>query len=251
MRTRLMRELAAMELPQAAGPEALVAEADLAGLPEPARRYLRFMRVVGRPRDWSFRIGFRGRFRLRPGAGWLRCETWQYNSRLAVARIFHIRIRLAGIVPVLARDTYVGGKGRMLVRPLDLVTAVDGTGEEFDIGELVTYLNDMVLLAPSMLLASEVSWDAVDRRSFDIALADRGRTVAGRVFVDDRGAPTDPVSSESSRVQDGAEEQRRAHRDADGALVHEPGHLAVPEDPEEGDAQCRADHRQRAPQLVE
>jgi hypothetical protein len=40
-------------------------DADLAPLPEPAQRYLRFMNVAGRPRDWSFRLTFAGCFRTR------------------------------------------------------------------------------------------------------------------------------------------------------------------------------------------
>jgi hypothetical protein len=48
----------------------------------------------------------------------------------------------------------------------------NGRGPEFDIGELVTYLNDLALLAPSMLLAPAVSWGPVDPRSFDLSLTD-------------------------------------------------------------------------------
>jgi hypothetical protein len=121
----------------------------------------------------------------------MKCEAWQYNSRLAVARIFHIRARFRGLLPVLARDTYVEGHGRMLIRLLDLVTVGDGTGAEFDVGELVTYLNDGIMMAPSMLLVPEVRWSPVDASSFDVTLTDRGRTVTARVFVDERGAPTD------------------------------------------------------------
>jgi hypothetical protein len=121
----------------------------------------------------------------------MKCEAWQYNSRLAVARIFHIRAHFGGIVPVLARDTYLEGRGRMLIRLLDLVTVGDGTGVEFDIGELVTYLNDGIMIAPTMLLVPEVRWSPVDARSFDVSFTDRGNTVTARVFVDERGAPTD------------------------------------------------------------
>ncbi len=201
MRARFLRGVAALGLPagppsspSAAGapaPDAPVTEADLAPLPEPARRYLRFAGVVGRPRDWSFRARLVGRFRTSGKAPWTACECWQYNTRLALARIFHIRVRMYGVLPVLARDTFVRGRGRMLVRPLDLFTAVDGQGEEFDVGELVTYLNDAILLAPSMALGPEVRWTAVDDGSFDVALSDRGTTVTGRVFVDGSGAVTD------------------------------------------------------------
>jgi hypothetical protein len=191
LRARFLREVASAGLPAGPGPEGPVAEADLARLPEPARRYLHFMGVVGRIRDWSFRLGFTGKFRLKPDAAWLGCEAWQYNSRLAVARIFHIRLRFGGLLSVLGRDTYLAGRGRMLIRPLDLFTLEDGTGEEYDIGELVTYLNDGVLVAPSMLLVPEVRWSPLDAASFELSLADHGRTVTARVQVDDRGAPVD------------------------------------------------------------
>src|ERR1035441_1884190 len=82
-------------------------------------------------------------------------------------------------------------RGRMLIRLLDLFTIGDGTGEEYDIGELATYLNDAVLIAPSMLLAPEISWSSVDASSFEVTLTDHGRAVTARVIVDRDGAPTD------------------------------------------------------------
>jgi len=194
MRRKFMRELAVMGLPRSPRPGADVAPvtgADLQGLPDSVRRYLRFMRVEGRPRDWSFIVGFHGRFRRAARDRWMACEGWQYNTRLALARIFHMRIRFFGAVPVYGRDTYAGGRGRMLIRPLDLVTIGDGKGEAYDIGELVTYLNDGIMIAPSMLLVPEVQWSGVDAGSFGVSLSDHGRTVAARVFIDERGAPVD------------------------------------------------------------
>ncbi len=42
-----------------------------------------------------------------------------------------------------------------------------------------------------MLLVPAVTFAPVDERSFDVAITDRGNTVKGRVFTDDRGAPVD------------------------------------------------------------
>jgi hypothetical protein len=42
-----------------------------------------------------------------------------------------------------------------------------------------------------MLLGPETAWTDVDDKTFDVALTDAGRTVKGRVFLDDRGAPVD------------------------------------------------------------
>jgi len=191
MRRRFLTEVAAANLPAGPGSLDVVSISQIASLPEPAQRYLQFMGVVGRPQDWSVRLGFTGRFRTKPRQPWMKCEAWQYNSRLARARIFHIRIRFGGLLPVIARDTYVEGHGRMLVKMLDLFPLADGTGEEYDIGELATYLDDAVLVAPSMLLVPEIRWSPVSSDSFDLTLTDHGRTVSARVLIDSRGAPTD------------------------------------------------------------
>jgi uncharacterized protein DUF6544 len=126
-RRRFLDEVAAAGLPSEPGPAGPVSDANLAALPAAVQRYLRFMNVVGRPRDWAFQLEFTGRFRRRPADRWMACHTWQYNTRLAVARIFYIRARLAGLVPVL-----------------DRFTVQDGKSPEYDITELVTYLNDNV-----------------------------------------------------------------------------------------------------------
>jgi len=189
MRGQFMKEVAALGLTRDFDPGAPVSETDLIALPEPVQRYLRWMGVIGQSRDWSFRASFTGRFRRTPDERWMKCEAWQYNSRPVLARIFHLRIHFGGLVPVLGRDTYMNGRGRMLVKMLDLFTVADGKGEEFDIGELVTYLNDAVFIAPSMLLVPEVRWSPVDDHSFDVSLTDHGRTVTARVFTDTDGMP--------------------------------------------------------------
>jgi hypothetical protein len=149
------------------------------------------MGVVGKPRDTALRIHWSGRFRLEPDAAWIPSEAWQYNTRVPIARVFVMRMRMGGVLPVIARDTYARGQGRMLAKALDWFTVADGQGEEFDLGELVTYLNDAVLFAPTLVLGPAAVWSAVDDQAFDIALSDGGRTVTARVFVDARGAPKD------------------------------------------------------------
>lgn len=196
MQDHFHRELAASGLPEGAeGP--IVTNADVEALPEPAQRYLRFMGVVGRPRDWSFKLNSTGRFRLRNDErAWFDVDIWQYNSRHEVARLFRMDGRMNGVMPIVARDTYVNGKGRMVGKLFDLVTVADGQGPEFDLGELATYLDDAVLFAPSFLLGPEATWQGVDEHTFDVALTDRGRTVTGRVVIDAQGAPRDFITSD-------------------------------------------------------
>jgi hypothetical protein len=190
LRGALEDDVAASGLVQAP-PGTPVLESDLMGLPSSTERYLRASGVIGRPRDRSFAAHLHGRFRLRPNQRPMRCETWQCNTVAPVARLFHMRIDFAGFVPMVGRDTYVAGHGRMRGTLLHLVAVADGSGDEFDLSELATYLNDAVVMAPSMLLVPEVTFTAVDDASFDVSITDAGRTVAARVFLDDAGHPRD------------------------------------------------------------
>jgi len=104
MRRKFSREIAAAGL----------TEGGLAPLPEAARRDLRFTGAGGRSRDTSFRLHARGRLRPSRKPDWLDCQVWQYSSQPDVARIFHMRLRMAGLLPVY--DSYLGGRGRSSAR---------------------------------------------------------------------------------------------------------------------------------------
>jgi hypothetical protein len=183
--------VAAAGLPDRPASTTPVTEDDLAPLPPVAARYLRAMGVVGRPRTWSLRAHFTGRFRRGPDEPWLPLDAWQYNAGLEVARLFRMRLIVAWVVPMWGWDTYRDGIGRMLGKALGLVPVADGSGPQFDISELTTWLNDAGCLAPSMLLHPRTTWDAVGNDSFRVSVTDADRTVSAEVFVDDDGRPRD------------------------------------------------------------
>ena len=189
MYRQLSEEVCAAGVAAAGSDPQLVTEQDLAGLPSPVQRYLHAMGVVNRPRVWSFQAHITGRFRLKGQGSWMPAEVWQYNSAVQVARFFQMRLDFAGVVPLLGRDTYVGGKGIMDGKLLGLVTVVHTQGPETDMSELVTYLNDAVLMAPSMLLGPNISFAAVDDHSFDVSILDAAQSVTARVFLDDQWRP--------------------------------------------------------------
>jgi hypothetical protein len=180
-------ELMRAALPAAPTSMEMVDEASLSGLPAPVQRYMRFMGVVGRPRDWSLRARFNARFRRSEGP-WAPCRVLQYDTRLQPSRIFYMQLSLRG-VPVTVRDLYLRGRGQMQARAFDALKVAEGHGYELDVGELVTYLNDAVLMAPSLLLGPEVTWREVDVSSFDVCLRDGQTSVTARVKLDERGAP--------------------------------------------------------------
>jgi hypothetical protein len=119
------------------------------------------------------------------------CDAWQYNSALEIARLFRMRLLVGRVLPMWGWDTYRGGTGRMLGKALGLVPVADGKGPEFDLGELTTWLNDAVLLAPGMLLSVPVTWEATGDDGFRVSVTDGGRTVSAEVLLDDDGRPRD------------------------------------------------------------
>ena len=67
----------------------------------------------------------------------------------------------------------------------------DGSGLEFDVSELTTYLNDALMFAPSMLLTPAVTWAPVDDYSFDVTMLDGRISATSRAFLDQQGRMVD------------------------------------------------------------
>jgi hypothetical protein len=55
--------------------------------------------------------------------------------------------------------------------------------------EAMEFVRRNVLMAPTFLLQPAVDWAEVNDNTFDVTLTDAGRSVTGRVFLNERGAP--------------------------------------------------------------
>ena len=186
-----------------------VTDDDLAGLPTVVQRYVHRMGAVGLPPVGTLRMKATGQFRMKPDQRFMPCTVHQYDVAHPIARLFHMRLDLLGVVPMVGTDRYVDGEGRMQGKLLGLVTVADGSGPEFDIGELTTFLNDAVFFAPSMLLGLDVKWSEVDEHSFEVAITDAGNTVRAQVFLDDDDTPIDFSTTDRFADLDGGLVQAR------------------------------------------
>jgi hypothetical protein len=166
-----------------------VTEGMLESLPRPVKRYLSYTGVVGKTIPRTVYLAQSGRMRLRPGQPWLSLGAKQYYSAQPPGFVWDGTVR-AGPVPIgRARDMYLDGKGRMLVKALSLFGVVDAKGEGIDQGAMVRYLSEMVWF-PSAFLLGNVSFDAVDERSARVTLTDQGRSITGTLTVDPDGRLT-------------------------------------------------------------
>jgi hypothetical protein len=157
MRRRFQARVGEMDL--SAGPvdTAPVSDKDIATLPSAAQRYLRFRGIIWPHPRLVIQGPLRGEFRQQTRQKFMPCEAWQYNTRLIPARIYYMRIDFAGVLPMFGVDLHQAGHGRMRGKLLGMITVADGPGAEFDLGELTTYVNDALMLAPSMLLTPAIT----------------------------------------------------------------------------------------------
>ncbi len=181
--SRFRKEVRArLEVPSAIP---VVTEADLVSLPEPVRRYLRRVGVVGKPRVTSLRARFRGQIRAKPDGSWMAFHAEQYNFYEPRARLFLLDSSLFGL-PFVALHRYVGAAATMEVKAASIASVVDARGPEMNQSETVTLLNDMCVLAPSTLIDGDLRWEVLDPRSVRATFTNAGHTISSVLVFNDR-----------------------------------------------------------------
>ena len=184
--------------------EALVTEADLTSLPEPARRYLRVTHAVGQPRVRSYRIRFTGRIRSAPDAAWMPFEAEQQSFADEPTRLFLMRARIYGL-PLEAFHRLIDGHATMQVKVAGFVPMVDARGDEMDRAETVTLFNDMCILAPGTLVDPAIIWEPVDASTARARFTHRGHTITATLLFDAGGRLVNFESDDRARsTPDGA-----------------------------------------------
>ena len=140
-----------------------ITEADLAGLPQPLRRYLTQTGVIGRPRISTVRLKQEGFFRTKPGQKWMPMRAVEYYSVDPPAFLWHGKIKMLPFLSIQARDRFDSGTGQMLIKLLAL-TLGDTRGPELDQGALLRYFNEMMWF-PTAFLSEAIQWEAIDADS--------------------------------------------------------------------------------------
>jgi hypothetical protein len=105
-------------------------------------------------------------------------------------------------------------------RLLNLVPVADASGPEMDVGELVTWLNDACMLAPSTLLSGAVTWTPVSDDAFGPTITDARVTASARVVVDEPGRMADLSTEDRYAALPGRLTCARWSTSIDGWLEH-------------------------------
>lgn len=168
--------------------EADRARVDLAGsrieaLPAPVQRYLRLVLRDRQPLARRTRIEWDGEFRLieerRTDAAWRPFEATQVFTFPPPGFVWDARIRMAPLIDIRVRDSYVAGRGAMQGAAFGVVRIVDAGGaRELDEGALQRLLGECVWLPAALLPGGALQWTAMDDTHARATLTDAGHSVS-------------------------------------------------------------------------
>ncbi len=153
----------------------------LKNLPEPARRYMAYTGVVGKPWIDTVRLKYAGRFRLAADKPWLPIEATQVYTTNPPAFRWQARLKMFGLWIMHGDDTYRNGHGYMFGKIAGLFTIFNLRGDELDQGSMLRYLNETAWF-PIALLGDNMQLAAVDDQSADVTFTDHGKSVTARLF---------------------------------------------------------------------
>jgi hypothetical protein len=158
-------------------------------LPEPARRYMAYTGVVGKPWITTVRLKQVGRFRRGLDQPWMSTSAEQIFSINPPAFVWRASFKVAGLPLMHAQDMYTAGRGHMFGKLAGLFTLFDQRGVEIDQGTMTRYLGEAVWF-PTAFLGANVIWRGVDDHTADVTFIDCDKSVTARLVIDDAGRLT-------------------------------------------------------------
>jgi len=169
-----------------AGEPPILRSEDIDKLPPPVQRWLEASGAVGRPRAGTVRLVQRGGLRTAPDQRYMPAAAKQYFIVDEPGFVWTVDVTMMRVIPVVGRDTYINGRGRMFIKAGGLVTVADGTGPKFDQGTALRFLGEIIWF-PSGALASYITWEPIDGRRARATLTFKDVSVTADFEFDERG----------------------------------------------------------------
>lgn len=169
----------------------VIGAADLQHLPAPVARYLTYCGWVGKSIPRNFYLKFRGRF-SRKERKYMKVTSEQYNwTDGHPTRIFHMSNGLFS-----GRHRYDERGAIMLIKLLGRFKIAYAEGPEMDKAELVTYLNDLCIIAPGALIDAPIHWENIDELSVKATISQYGQTISASIYFNEKGELINFISND-------------------------------------------------------
>lgn len=160
-------------------------ENNLAGLPEPVQRYLRYALSDGQPYISYLRLKHDGLF-----------KTKLENDFMPITGEQYFTLRKPGFVWVgktklfKARDSYINGEGNLSVYLFGFLRIVKYTGHSANQAELLRWLGESVWMPTNLIPHASLRWEPINNYHAKLILNHGGLEVYYEVAFNDEGQIT-------------------------------------------------------------
>ncbi len=180
--------------------EDLLKESDIASLPLPVQKYIRYTGAIGKPKLKNMKIVFDGEMRDK-GKGFFKFTSVQYNFFESPARLFFMKAQMYGTT-VCAYHCYQNATATMQVKLLGLFNVVNVKGIEMNKAETVTLFNDMCLLAPASLIDKRIEWKPINNLSTSAVFTNGENKISATLYFNEKAELINFISDDRYAVSE-------------------------------------------------
>jgi hypothetical protein len=178
----------------------LLTEDDIASLPAPVQKYIRYTGAVNKPKVKNIKIVFDGEMRDK-GKEFFKFTSVQYNFFDKPTRLFFMEAKMYGTT-VPGYHCYQNERATMQIKLLGLFNVVDLKGPEMNKAETVTVFNDMCLMAPATLIDKRIEWTPIDRLSAKATFKNGVNRISAILYFNEHGQLINFISDDRYAVSD-------------------------------------------------
>ena len=123
-----------------------------------------------------------GDFKTEVHAEWKPVTAKQYYTTEKPNFLWNSEMRASKYFWVNAVDSYLSGKGNMLIKLNSSITVADSWGIELDKSGLFRYISEAVFFPSSLLPNEKLQWSILDSNIAEIKFSDRENSVVAKLF---------------------------------------------------------------------
>lgn len=127
--------------------------------------------------------------KLKPDDKWLQTEAEQWFTTRAPGFVWYAKVGQGAIMSFSGRDSFIEGKGQMLIKMYGLVPIVNAENEAIDDGTAIRFLAESVWF-PWAAKSSYIDWEAFSENKLKATFTYEDLSVSGIFEFDDKGLPS-------------------------------------------------------------
>lgn len=178
----------------------VLTEGDIASLPYPVQKYIRYSGAIDQPKIKNMKIVFEGQMREK-GKAFFNFTSAQYNFFDNPARLFFMKARMYGTT-LPGYHRYQNANASMQIKLLGFIDVVNIKGAAMNKAETVTVFNDICLMAPAALIDKRIEWFPIDSLSAKATFSNGINVINATLYFNEQGQLINFISDDRYAIGD-------------------------------------------------